>query len=201
MARVSPAGQSRRKPSPFAQDRGHSGDVPRVARGVVNDDARERAISFCVSLGVVTENALRWVGRGCSFPIVRTVRQPADLPVLYIDIRPIAKRVRDWVMRVSGLIRLLVVGLVLGWLYGAVSPRLYPEGKPLGFFYGMLHGGFMPMALPALLMGSDVSIYAAGADGRRYKLGYIAGINVCGLVFFGSAFWRPQRRARGSPAG
>jgi len=50
----------------------------------------------------------------------------------------------------------------------------------------------MPMALPALLMGREVEIYSADNTGRAYKLGYIAGINVCGLVFFGGAFWRPR---------
>ncbi len=50
----------------------------------------------------------------------------------------------------------------------------------------------MPMALPALLMGRDVKIFSSGETGRLYKLGYIAGINACGLVVFGSAFWRPR---------
>jgi len=59
----------------------------------------------------------------------------------------------------------------------------------------MAHGALMPMALPALLMGRDVEIYAKNNSGRVYKLGYIAGINLCGLVVFGGAFWRPARRS------
>jgi hypothetical protein len=60
----------------------------------------------------------------------------------------------------------------------------------------------MPVALPSLLLGKDVPIYAERNQGRIYKLGYIAGINACGFVFFGLAFWRPSRpsaRAAGSP--
>ena len=45
-------------------------------------------------------------------------------------------------------------------------------------------------ALPGLLLGQNVEIYASNNSGRTYKLGYIAGINMCGLIFFGSAFWR-----------
>lgn len=91
------------------------------------------------------------------------------------------------------VLRLLVMGLLLGWLYAWVGPRLYPPDRVPGFGWGMAHGACMPMALPALLMGQDVSIFAPRNTGRGYKLGYIAGINLCGLVFFGGAFWKPGR--------
>jgi hypothetical protein len=52
----------------------------------------------------------------------------------------------------------------------------------------------MPVALPSLLLGNDVPIYATTSTGRIYKLGYIAGINLCGLLFFGTAFRRPRGR-------
>lgn len=89
--------------------------------------------------------------------------------------------------------RLVVMGLVLGWLYAWASPRAYPSAGKLGFGHGCLHGALMPMALPSLVMGNDVEIFAANNSGRGYKLGYIIGINVCGLVFFGSAFWSPKK--------
>jgi len=92
-----------------------------------------------------------------------------------------------------GAARLLVIGLLLGWIYAWAGPRLYPANTRFGFPWGMAHGACMPMALPALAMGHDVSIYAAQNTGRGYKLGYIAGINLCGLVFFGGAFWSPRR--------
>jgi hypothetical protein len=44
-----------------------------------------------------------------------------------------------------------------------------------------------------------VDIYTANNSGRPYKLGYIAGINLCGLAFFGSVFWRPGRKAPPAP--
>jgi len=50
----------------------------------------------------------------------------------------------------------------------------------------------MPVALPGLLMGKDLPIYAPVNSGRLYKLGYIAGINLCGLLFFGVLFRRPR---------
>lgn len=90
-------------------------------------------------------------------------------------------------------VRLAVIGLLLGWGYGAVGPRLYPEARVFGPGWGVAHGACMPLALPALVLGRDVPIYAERNTGRGYKLGYIAGINLCGLIFFGGAFWRPRR--------
>jgi hypothetical protein len=87
---------------------------------------------------------------------------------------------------------LAIVTLVFGWFYGWASPWAFPKNQSAGFKYGVLHGALMPLSLPALLMGKDVSIYASDNTGRWYKIGYICGINACGLVFFGAAFRRPQ---------
>jgi hypothetical protein len=87
---------------------------------------------------------------------------------------------------------LVVLGVLSGMLYGWAAPWAYPEKEPVGFGYGVLHGAMMPISLPALLMGKDVPIYAAKNSGRGYKIGYICGINLCGLVFFGAAFRRPK---------
>lgn len=109
----------------------------------------------------------------------------------------IAARLRHpWLL---GALRLFLVGLLLGWLYGWAGPRLYPSNTRFGFTWGMAHGACMPMALPALVMDKDVSIYADLNTGRGYKLGYIVGINLCGLIFFGGAFWKPKPKA-GSPS-
>jgi hypothetical protein len=89
---------------------------------------------------------------------------------------------------------LVGLGLVFGMGYDWAAPRFYGPERLAGFRLGVLHGGLMPIALPALLMGRDVPIYAANNAGRMYKLGYIAGINLCGLLFFGAAFWRPRNR-------
>jgi hypothetical protein len=94
------------------------------------------------------------------------------------------------------VIRLLVVGLLLGWLYGWAAPLIYSKKIVPGFWLGSAHGALMPMALPALLMGKDVPIYAQDNRGQIYKIGYIAGINACGFVVFGLSFWRPDRRGK-----
>jgi hypothetical protein len=66
-------------------------------------------------------------------------------------------------------------------------------GQQAGFARGMLHGALMPLALPNLLVGQDVEIYAARNTGRTYKLGYAVGVDVCGAIFFGFFFWRVSR--------
>jgi hypothetical protein len=88
---------------------------------------------------------------------------------------------------------LVLLGLLFGFGYDWAAPRFYGPERLAGFRLGVLHGALMPVALPSLLMGRDVPIYAASNTGRTYKLGYIAGINLCGLVFFGSAFRQPRK--------
>lgn len=65
--------------------------------------------------------------------------------------------------------------------------------QPAGFSKGLLHGALMPGAMPQLLMGHDVTIYAQNNNGRMYKLGYTAGVNGCGAIFFGVFYWRFSR--------
>ena len=89
--------------------------------------------------------------------------------------------------------RLVAVGLVFGFAYGWAAPLVYRPGANPGFWLGSAHGALMPIALPSLLLGKDVPIYAEKNQGRIYKLGYIAGINVCGFLFFGLSFWQPSR--------
>lgn len=65
--------------------------------------------------------------------------------------------------------------------------------QPAGFTKGLLHGALMPGAMPHLLFGHDVTIYAPSNTGRTYKLGYTAGVNGCGAIFFGFLYWRFNR--------
>ena len=70
---------------------------------------------------------------------------------------------------------------------------------PAGFGLGLAHGALMPLALPRLALGSDVTIYAVHNTGRTYHLGYTLGVNLCGAIFFGFSFWwysRAWRRGR-----
>ena len=103
-----------------------------------------------------------------------------------------AVRRKSWPAKIAIF---LIASVLLGWLYGWSSSRAFPQNKTFGFGYGMLHGALMPLALPSLLLGQDVEIYATDNSGRGYKIGYICGINVCGLAFFGPLFWRPKRGA------
>jgi hypothetical protein len=98
-------------------------------------------------------------------------------------------RWRTWVKKAATLI---LLGVVFGVGYDWAVPRLYGPADIAGFGRGVVHGALMPVALPSLVAGRDVPIYAPRNTGRAYKLGYIAGINLCGLVFFGLAFRRPR---------
>ena len=90
-------------------------------------------------------------------------------------------------------VTLVLTGLLFGFGYDWAAPRFYGSDHPPGFRLGVLHGALMPTALPSLLLGRDVPIFASNNPGRIYKIGYIAGINFCGLIFFGLAFARPRK--------
>ncbi len=102
----------------------------------------------------------------------------------------------DWVKKA---VVFIAVTACLGWFYGWASPWAYPKDRPLSFGHGALHGALMPMALPSLVMGQNVDIFATNNNGKPYKIGYIVGINVCGLLVFGSAFWKPKQKAPAAP--
>ena len=89
---------------------------------------------------------------------------------------------------------LVFLGLAFGIAYDWAVPRYYKPDRVAGFHSGVLHGALMPTALPTLLMGKNYPIYAPNNEGRPYNIGYILGINACGTLFFGVAFWRPRRR-------
>jgi hypothetical protein len=85
-----------------------------------------------------------------------------------------------------------IVTVIFGWLYGWAAPWAYASPQRAGFVYGLLHGAMMPLSLPSLVVGKDVPIYDPVNVGRLYKIGYICGVNICGLVFIGPIFWRPR---------
>ena len=94
------------------------------------------------------------------------------------------------------IIALTAISLGLIFTQGWASPRYYRPDYVAGFHTGLLEGALMPAALPGLLMGNDLPIYAPNNVGRGYKIGYIVGLNACGTLFFGVAFWQPRRRCR-----
>ena len=92
------------------------------------------------------------------------------------------------------IIALTALALALGFVQGWASSRCYKPDHVAGFHMGLLHGILMPAALPGLLAGQDLPIYAPNNSGRPYNIGYIFGINTCGTIFFGVAFWQPRRK-------
>ena len=101
-----------------------------------------------------------------------------------------------WQRRASFFARkaiLLALSTVLfGYVYSKFSPMAYASSHPAGFGLGFLHGALMPLSLPSLVVGQNVSIYDDNNLGRLYKIGYICGVNVCGMLFLGPLFWRPR---------
>ena len=92
------------------------------------------------------------------------------------------------------MIALTVITLALGYTQHWASTRFYEPDRVAGFGTGLLEGALMPAALPGLLGGKDLPIYAPNNIGRGYKIGYILGLNSCGTFFFGVAFWQPRRK-------
>ena len=92
------------------------------------------------------------------------------------------------------MIALTAISLGLGFTHNWASTRYYQPEYVAGFRTGLMEGALMPAALPGLLMGHDLPIYAVNNTGRGYRIGYILGLNTCGTFFFGIAFWQPRRR-------
>src|SRR5690348_13292871 len=88
------------------------------------------------------------------------------------------------------IITFLIVATCVGFFIRHMSRTFSRSTEPAGFVRGMVQGALMPGALPNLLLGNDVSIYAPNNTGRTYKLGYTFGVNACGAIFFGFFFWR-----------
>ncbi len=109
---------------------------------------------------------------------------------------PATARKSRWHQALLQIIRLVLAGVLMGWLYAWGAPLIYRDKSAPGFWLGCAHGALMPMALPSLLMRKDVPIYAVVNKGGIYKIGYIAGINACGFVVFGLSFWKPWRREK-----
>jgi hypothetical protein len=91
------------------------------------------------------------------------------------------------------VLQALLAAFLIGWGLKHAAEMTSKGDRPAGFAHGLLHGALMPLALPNLLVGNDVTIYAPNNTGRSYKLGYTAGVNGCGLAFFGFFFWRLSR--------
>jgi len=103
-----------------------------------------------------------------------------------------SSNVRGQAIKIAALV---VMSLALGFGYDRAAPRTYAPERVAGFFTGMMHGALMPAALPTLVFGKDLPIYARNNEGRGYNIGFILGLNACGTLFFGIGFWQPKSRA------
>jgi hypothetical protein len=103
-----------------------------------------------------------------------------------------------WWKVLTRIVVIVLAATLIGRSLNLIAKTMNASTRPAGFSYGMLQGALMPMAMPNLLIGKDVIIYAQNNTGLSYKLGYTAGVNVCGAIFFGVFFWRVSRwRKRG----
>ncbi len=91
------------------------------------------------------------------------------------------------------VILILALAALIGRTLNLVAKSLDATAQPAGFSQGMLQGALMPMSMPNLLFGNDVTIYSKNNTGLSYKRGYTAGVNICGAIFFGFFFWRVNR--------
>ena len=73
------------------------------------------------------------------------------------------------------IVALTAISLALIFAQGWAAPRYYQPDYVAGFYTGLLEGALMPAALPGLLGGKDLPIYAPNNEGRAYKIGYIVG--------------------------
>ena len=105
-----------------------------------------------------------------------------------------ARRIGKIALRVGVV---LLFAAMIGWVLNLVSVKMEHSTRPAGFGRGMLQGMLMPMSMPNLLVGKDVVIYSVNNTGVTYKLGYTAGVNSAGAVFFGLFFWRVSKMRRG----
>jgi len=94
------------------------------------------------------------------------------------------------------LLTTLLLAAIIGWLIHQAAAAMDRSQSPAGFGRGLIQGTLMPMAMPNLLVGHDVTIYAQNNTGVGYKLGYTLGVNICGAIFFGIFFWRLNRLRR-----
>jgi hypothetical protein len=101
-----------------------------------------------------------------------------------------------WLRVLRTVASILVLAFIIGWVLQRSAEALNRSNERAGFGRGVLHGALMPLAFPNLLVGKDVPIYAVHNTGVPYKLGYTAGVNVCGAIFFGAWFWRWNRMRR-----
>lgn len=105
---------------------------------------------------------------------------------------------RRWGQIFRRVLLVIVFALAMGWAQGQLSRVMHRSAGTAGFVIGLVDGGTMPLALPTLLVGDNPPLFATDHNGRPYKIGFILGINLIGLIFFGFLFTRLERWRRRS---
>ena len=105
-------------------------------------------------------------------------------------------RSRPWQPIAVRVVSFLLAATVIGSVLNRVAASMDQSPRPAGFGRGVVQGALMPMSLPNLLAGRDITIYSANNTGVTYKIGYTTGVNACGALFFGLVFWRFSRLRR-----
>ncbi len=105
-------------------------------------------------------------------------------------------RARPWQPIAVRVVSFLAVATVIGGVLNRVAATMDRSARPAGFGRGVVQGALMPMSLPNLLAGRDITIYSSNNTGVPYKIGYTTGVNACGALFFGIVFWRFSRLRR-----
>ena len=103
-----------------------------------------------------------------------------------------------WVKICTRLACFLALAALIGATLNRLATSLDRDSNPAGFGRGVVQGALMPMSLPNLLAGRDITIYSQNNTGVTYKIGYTTGVNACGALFFGVVFWRLTRLRRAS---
>jgi hypothetical protein len=85
---------------------------------------------------------------------------------------------------------------LLACLQGWAAKSSYKAENCADFKMGVVHGILMPAAFPALMAGHNLPVYAPNNNGCNYKIGLLLGLNACGTVFFGLAYWGMGNRPR-----
>ena len=104
-----------------------------------------------------------------------------------------ALRIGKFLWRIATIV---CAATIVGWILNQLTISLNTSGQLAGFWHGVVQGAMMPCAMPNLLFGNDVTIYASYNTGLTYKLGYTVGVNICGALFFGLSFWRLRKWRR-----
>jgi hypothetical protein len=107
----------------------------------------------------------------------------------------VPKVIKGWKI-VRRMAVFLAVAAAIGFTLNHVAASLERSAHPAGFARGVVQGALMPMSMPNLLVGRDVTIYSQNNTGVSYKLGYTTGVNACGALFFGVVFWRFNKLRR-----